>query len=421
VKALLQGTRRQTVLENLAGALAQHGLNDLAADQQLRRAEVAGRWWDNCVRAGLAPAAILDGVRQYSDLEPGPALEVVRELLDARHVLLPPERAHLLTRFLAHLPPLWRRQLQLAGNLGGTVAQAADLKPFLLKWAPIYLPGHRPRGVGDLDLQEYLGGGGFGEVYRAYSASLPAARPVVLKFCHAPDGARYLRHEARILDAIHGRGGVQGIVEVQATFCDNIDVPALRFPWIEGFTLQEILEARHRVGRVPTANFVIRLLGRAAQVLKGLHNYHYVHRDVKPSNLLLRIQHGGGYELYLIDFGIAGPAGQFALEEWELGVVTRQVVDRLLANGHSRVYASPQQLNGDPCNPNDDVYSTAVVGIQCLTGDFVHRVEEYDWPDVLWRRGAPGWLIDLLKLCVDAQAHRRPTDGDDLLTRLEAH
>jgi serine/threonine protein kinase len=199
-----------------------------------------------------------------------------------------------------------------------------------------------------------------------------------------------------------------------------VPVPALAFPFVDGFTLQEILEARQRVGRRLTPTFALGVLTRLAQVLAGLHRCRYVHRDVKPANLLLHGQPGNGGDLFLIDFGIAGPQGQLALEEWELGTVTRQIVERVLARGHSRLYASPQQLHGDLSNPNDDVYSAGVVAIQCLSGDLGRRVDEYDWEPLLEARSTPGWLVDLLRDCVAVQANRRPLDGDELLTRLQA-
>ena len=419
VRAVGQKARRSTVPEALAAVLVHDGLDDLAAGQALRGGEVARQWWEHCSAGGLGPGDVLAGIQAFADLPPGQAVNTARDFLDSRVVPLPPERADLLTRYLAHLPPLWRRHLHLGGGKGQPApATAEDLRPFLAKWAPAFLPGHHPRGVGDLAVEEYLGGGGFGEVYRARYFSLASAPPVVLKFCHAEQGARFLRHEARILDALRSRGGVPGVVQVQATFCEDAEVPALAFPWIDGFTLQDFLEAKRRVGRHPGLAFVLDLLTRVARILAGLHGCHYVHRDVKPANLLMTAEPAGGYELYLIDFGIAGPAGQLALDEWELGTVTRQVVKRLLRDGHSRLYASPQQLNGEPSHPNDDAYSAAVVAIQCLSADFSHRVTTYDWAGILKRRQVSEGFLALLQKCVADQPHRRPADGGELLAEL---
>jgi tRNA A-37 threonylcarbamoyl transferase component Bud32 len=419
VRAVGPRARRATVVDTLAAVLVHDGLDDLGAGQALRGAEIARLWWERCGEGGLEAGDLLAGIEAFADLPPGQAVNAARDFLDARAVPLPPGRAELLTRYLAHLPPLWRRQLHLGGGKGQPAPAAAeDLRPFLARWAPAFLPGHHPRGVGDLAVEEYLGGGGFGAVYRARYFTLASAPPVVLKFCHAEQGARFLRHEARILDALGSRGGVPGVIQVQATFCEDAEVPALAFPWIDGFTLQDYLEARRRVGRAVAPALVLDLLTRVARILAGLHGCHYVHRDVKPANLLMTAEPGGGHEVYLIDFGIAGPAGQLALDEWELGTVTRQVVKRLLRDGHSRLYASPQQLNGEPSHPNDDVYSAGVVAIQCLSADFAHRVTAYDWAGVLKRRQVSDRFLALLQRCVADQPHRRPADGGELLAEL---
>jgi serine/threonine protein kinase len=251
---------------------------------------------------------------------------------------------------------------------------------------------------------------------------MPAAPPLVLKFADSAEGRRLLRYEARVLDWLRSRGCGSGINYATATYCDpRTDTPALAFPWVEGDTLQDILEVRHRVGRIPAAPMVVAFLTRFAEILAEVHRALYVHRDIKPSNLLICRRPGARLDdLFLIDFGIGGPAGHYSLDEWDLSSDTRRVIDQVLANGHSRIYASPQQRNGELCHPDDDVYAMGVVAIQSLTGKFHLRVDEYDWRSILAGQGAETWFIKLLGCCVSPHPNPRPVNGEELYDRLKS-
>src|SRR5438132_1461592 len=91
----------------------------------------------------------------------------------------------------------------LAGGLplGGLVLERVeDVAPLLPAALPRFKPGDRPPGLGDWELEELLGVGGFGEVWKAKNPYLP--EPVALKFCLDPDSARMLRNEAEMLGRV---------------------------------------------------------------------------------------------------------------------------------------------------------------------------------------------------------------------------
>src|SRR5439155_25185642 len=71
------------------------------------------------------------------------------------------------------------------------------LVPMLPTRLPRFRVGDRPSGIGDWELEELLGVGGFGEVWRAKNLYL--AEPVALKFCLDTTTAEALRHEAKLL------------------------------------------------------------------------------------------------------------------------------------------------------------------------------------------------------------------------------
>jgi serine/threonine-protein kinase len=96
---------------------------------------------------------------------------------------------------------------------------------------------------------------------------------------------------------------------------------------------------------------VVRLGGDVAEALEYLHGFGVVHRDVKPSNVLLD-EHG---RASLADFGIAAVA-------WgdEEGIVVR--------GGGSRGCLSPQQVAGEPAQPADDLYALGALLFELLSG-----------------------------------------------------
>jgi serine/threonine-protein kinase len=96
---------------------------------------------------------------------------------------------------------------------------------------------------------------------------------------------------------------------------------------------------------------VVRLGGDVAEALEYLHGLGVVHRDVKPSNVLLD-EHG---RASLADFGIAAVG-------WgdEEGIVVR--------GGGSRACLSPQQVAGEPAQPADDLYALGALLFELLSG-----------------------------------------------------
>ncbi|MGM1064553.1 serine/threonine-protein kinase [Saccharothrix sp. Mg75] len=246
--------------------------------------------------------------------------------------------------------------------------------------------------AGRYKLAGALGFGGMAEVYRAWDTVL--CRDVAVKLFQPNadlDDRRRFDNEARTL----ARLSHPGLVSVHDT--GGSDRGAfLVLQLVDGRTL------RHRIARGPLAVEEVRRLGaRLSGALAYVHDRGVVHRDVKPSNILL--DRAG--EPYLADFGLAHLTGATRFTR------TGQMVG-------TAAYLAPEQVRGTEVGPAADVYALGLVLLECLTGR-----REYPGGDVeaavarLHRppdvpRDLPADLVRLLTLMTSLSPRRRPTAHD---------
>jgi WD40 repeat protein/serine/threonine protein kinase len=198
--------------------------------------------------------------------------------------------------------------------------------------------------AGRYRLEGLLGRGGMGEVYRAVDTSDGQAVAVkVLPASADQHHADRLRREAQVVAGLSD----PHIVEVlDSGGTDGRLYLAMRL--VEGADLKRVLSG----GRLDPTR-AIQILTQVAHALDTAHRGGVVHRDVKPSNILL----GEDGTAYLTDFGIARPLDPEA---------TRMTV----TGGYvgSLDYIAPEQLRGLDVTGTADVYSLACVLYEALTG-----------------------------------------------------
>ncbi|MGH3960743.1 protein kinase domain-containing protein [Mycobacterium sp.] len=198
---------------------------------------------------------------------------------------------------------------------------------------------------GRYQLLELLGRGGMGEVFRAYNTVTDRVVAIKLLPAHLADDPEFQRrfrreaHTAAGLNdphvvPIHNYGEIDGQLYVDMRL-------------IEGGDLGSVIADDG--GRLTPARAVA-IIEQVAAALDAAHEVGLVHRDVKPSNILLTARNF----VYLIDFGIARAANQTALTS------TGHTVGTL-------AYMAPERFSGT-IDPRSDVYSLACVLHECLTG-----------------------------------------------------
>ncbi|MFD0279872.1 serine/threonine-protein kinase [Kitasatospora sp. NPDC127111] len=195
-----------------------------------------------------------------------------------------------------------------------------------------------------------IGGGGMGSVWRADDEVL--ARPVAVKILHpglVEDGAfvQRFRREAQLLAALK-HPGIVDVHDYGESGGDAEDrIAYIVMELVDGQPLDQVLTDD---GPMP-AQRALGLLATALDALHAAHRRDIVHRDVKPSNLMLRPDG----RVTVTDFGIA-----------------RAVASTRITASHAVIgtalYMAPEQAEGKAVTPASDLYSIGVVAFELLTG-----------------------------------------------------
>ena len=197
---------------------------------------------------------------------------------------------------------------------------------------------------------EVVGRGGMGTVWRA--TDLLLGRTVAIKeIVLAPSTTPEERHDARfrVLREAHAAARVADPAVV--TIHDVVEEGERLFLVMEYVAAPSLEEVVLRTGPLPPAD-VAALGARLAAALATAHRLGVIHRDVKPSNVLVP---GDGGSARLVDFGIA------AL------VDAPGVTSAGLVMG-SPSYMAPEQVEGDPATPASDVFSLAATLYYAVEG-----------------------------------------------------
>jgi len=188
-------------------------------------------------------------------------------------------------------------------------------------------------------IDDLIDRGGMADVYRGRDVRLE--RDVAVKVLREVEHERRFAAEARTLARLQH----PNLVRLLDAGTDNGDA-FLVLELLGGATVRQQLDG----GALPSDR-VARIGGETTSALDYIHRQGIVHRDVKPSNLMLD-DYGS---IRLADFGIARLLGGTRITG------THQAIGTM-------AYIAPEQLEGGEVGPPTDVYSLGLVLIECLTG-----------------------------------------------------
>ena len=273
------------------------------------------------------------------------------------------------------------------------------------------------REMGSYHLEERLGQGGMGEVWRARHRFL--ARPAAVKLIRrsllaSPEVLRRFEREAQVIAGLRSPHTVDlydfGVAEGGAFY--------YVMELLDGLDAERLINA---FGPVP-AERAIHILRQVCHSLSEAESLGLVHRDIKPANIFL-CRYGEEYDFVkVLDFGIVK-----ALEEpAERGpALTRE--NRVPG---SPAFIAPEQAEGVPIDGRADIYATGCVAFWLLTGHTVFSAESPmgylvqhartppPRPSSRSHAPIPAGLDNLVLACLAKDPSDRPQTARELARRL---
>jgi len=222
-----------------------------------------------------------------------------------------------------------------------------------------------PREIGNYEIEEVIGRGGMGVVYRARQTN--PARDVAIKVLHqgTHDEAALQRfHRESELLAQLSHPGIARVfsVGITDTAHGTSSRPYFVMEFVEGDTLAEYLKAHSLSVRDRVA-----LLMQICAAVEHAHQRGIIHRDLKPSNVLIN----GEGRAILVDFGIAKAVEQDGdlTTAFDGNGATQSLLGTL-------AYMSPEQLAGrnGEIDTRTDVYGLGVLAYETLSGQLPYDI-----------------------------------------------
>ncbi len=283
----------------------------------------------------------------------------------------------------------------------------------ILGWRPaprLEVP-QRPNWV----LERKLGQGGFGEVWLGCRRKTRERR--VYKFCYEASSLRALKREITLFRLLKETLGERR--DINRILDWNFDEAPyfIESAYTEGGSMVDWAKQQGGLSEVPRA-VRLELVAQAAEALAAAHSVGVLHKDIKPSNLLVQVGRDGIPQVQLADFGIGMATDRERLAAAGITVPGGMTEDVTSATGiGTRLYMAPELMEGKAATMQADVYALGVMLYQILVGDFRRALAPG------WERGIDDELLrEDIAAAVDGSPERRLGDAGRLaehLRRLE--
>ena len=277
------------------------------------------------------------------------------------------------------------------------------------------------RSFEKFELLEMLGSGGFGTVYKVKDVS----RDQLFTLKLMQKGKVTQAEQLHLLRQVHSSREIHHPNVVAAhDFGQNTDYWYLVSDYVDGDPLNR-WSKRIR----PNWNGVLKVVARIAEVLQHVHEQGFIHRDLKPGNIII----SPDSEPHVIDFGLC-----VCLHDSELMAIERYRAARQALHSKSKAkrqlllgtpgYAAPEQLQGDPFSaaPSSDLYSIGVILFELFMNHKPDRglgglLNGLQLRRTLRRQGLTSEVAreisSLCMLCISKKNTARPQSASDIAER----
>jgi eukaryotic-like serine/threonine-protein kinase len=210
--------------------------------------------------------------------------------------------------------------------------------------------------LGDYRMEQILASGGMARIYKATDTNLErtvAVKVLMRELMELDDSLiERFEREAKAVAALEH----DNIIRIY-DYRRKDDLYYIVMNYVEGNDLADEINDLRRAGKLMDIQRALRILSQVASALDFAHAAGIIHRDVKPSNILID-KHD---KAILTDFGL----------------VLRQSKDKTMgtAFGTPRYISPEQALASEKSVPQSDIYSLAVIVYEILTGDMLFRAD----------------------------------------------
>ncbi|MGI8905798.1 MAG: protein kinase domain-containing protein [Candidatus Sumerlaeaceae bacterium] len=286
-----------------------------------------------------------------------------------------------------------------------------DSSDTAVRWRPA--PGLDMPRRPNWSLVQRLGSGGGGEVWLASQRGTGERR--VFKFCFDHQQLRALQREVTVFrllkETLGDRSDIARVLDWQ------FDEPPfyLEFEYVGGLALPIWADEHGGLANITLA-MRLELVAQVADAVAAAHSVGILHKDIKPSNILVVEQEPGDQpQVRMIDFGIGLVLDRELLAAKGITALgmTQTASDGYSTNSGTRLYMAPELMEGQPVTTSSDIYSLGVVLYQIVIGNLQHAL-------------ATGWqreisdelLLQDINACVDGRPERRLGSAAELARRL---
>ncbi len=235
-----------------------------------------------------------------------------------------------------------------------TLYEQTSLKPKESK--STHQPLDRPKTLGRYEIQEVLGKGAMGTVYKGLDPAID--RLVALKTIRldaVAEESEIQELKERLVREAKAAGKLShpNIVTVYDVGHEG-DLQYIAMEYLEGYTLEEIIKRQV----VLNYKIVAKLIVQVCDALDYAHDRGIVHRDIKPANIMVM----NNFQVKVMDYGIARLETSASMTQTGIAMGTPN-------------YISPEQLQGKPVDRRSDIFSLGVVLYEFLTHEKPFRGE----------------------------------------------